>query len=259
MSRHRISRKPSNSNNVLDTAPMPLFKFEIGDSTRGPIGLVARIKAETQQEALRILRGRLTNHWGEDSIAVPYDHDGDNDDSIRVYFKPSEITSYDITEVDYEPVAQGDALPKGWESVETSVDDTAANMPANNVHNSFTFDQVKFVADMILAGAFDRIESMLPPNLPLHEYNKHRKGIHSAIDHIKDTAGMTVAIFLAQTTGEGYGVFDWDGAGELLYTIDTLVRDRTHHDYKGYQSGEKCTPDTSPITDMIAAEWARNR
>ena len=44
---------------------MKSFHFDMGNSTTGPIGLCARIEAETEQQATDILRSLLTRRSGQ--------------------------------------------------------------------------------------------------------------------------------------------------------------------------------------------------
>ena len=90
----------------------------------------------------------------------------------------------------------------------------------------FTREQISFVAEKILAAAFDRIESCIPDTIPLAEYQQHRESIDHAISMAMDTAGMALAILFAQTTGEGMGVWDWAGSEEFRDTC--AVCPRTH-------------------------------
>lgn len=120
----------------------------------------------------------------------------------------------------------------------------------------FTFKQVEFVADKILAGAYVRVESMLPSNLLFDEFHVIRSCINSAIEQIKVTAATSVAIFLTQTTGKRFGIYDWKGYDVFLNLIDGLIKYRnTSPNYKGYQPGDKCIPDCLPIARMIAETW----
>jgi hypothetical protein len=212
---------------------MPSYHFSLGNSTDGPVGFCARVTANSKEEALEMLKRFLPNVFECDNPYVCLPAEGDY---ITVYFNQDAITVDDIDEVQDEPpvCVECEHAPE------------------------FTFAQVEFVANKILAGAIDRIEGLLPPNVPLSEYQENKTHIHWAIVHIKDTTAMTVAIFLAQTTGQGYGAYDWDGAYDFDDLVDNLINERVAPDYKNYTPGAKCSPDCAPISRKIAKEWECN-
>ena len=70
------------------------FHFSVGDSTTGPIGLCARVTAETEEKAETILRKALENaeceikfDVGKDALAIEY---------ITAYVNTDFITAEDI-------------------------------------------------------------------------------------------------------------------------------------------------------------------
>lgn len=75
---------------------MKSFHFDLGNSTKGPVGYCAVIKAETEKEALEILKAVLPTDekiqpcgTDEQNAAVEY---------IEVYFNDKAITLKDIDE-----------------------------------------------------------------------------------------------------------------------------------------------------------------
>ncbi len=42
---------------------MPAFKFDLGNSTTGPIGMVLRVRAETKEQALAIVQSNDCLPW----------------------------------------------------------------------------------------------------------------------------------------------------------------------------------------------------
>ena len=119
----------------------------------------------------------------------------------------------------------------------------------------FTYEQVVFVAKCVLDAAFDRIEAGLPDTITLEEYQANNYAIDSMIGAAQSTAAMALAIFFAQTTNEGMGVWDWAGSKEFRKACVTFVTTRTNPIWKGLQPGEPCTPDTEPFAKMFADEW----
>jgi hypothetical protein len=76
------------------------YHFDLGDSTNGPIGFCARIKADSEEEALRIL-----------TEALPLEHEIETDPEVKgveyitVYFNPYAIH---VTDIDDEQDAGPD-------------------------------------------------------------------------------------------------------------------------------------------------------
>lgn len=69
---------------------MKSFHFSLGDSSKGPIGFCARVKAATPEDAAEILRDRIGDHA---TIRT-------GDEYIEVYFNADAISAADIDEVD---------------------------------------------------------------------------------------------------------------------------------------------------------------
>jgi L-rhamnose mutarotase len=103
---------------------------------------------------------------------------------------------------------------------------------------TFSKKQVVFIAEVVMAAAVDRIESSLPDTITLEEYQKHKEVIDSMIATASDTAAMTLAIFFAQTTGEGMGVWDWAGSKEFRDACEKLVAERTSPKWEHEESGD---------------------
>lgn len=78
---------------------MKSFHFELGNSSDGPVGFCARIKAEDEEEAVAILRDAIEELNRE--LASPTDL-GDNVEYLEVYFNPAKITVADIDEENEE-------------------------------------------------------------------------------------------------------------------------------------------------------------
>ena len=116
---------------------------------------------------------------------------------------------------------------------------------------TFTREQIAFVAEKILAAAFDRIESCIPDTIPLAEYQQRRESIDHAISMAMDTAGMALAILFAQTTGEGMGVWDWAGSEEFRDTSCTVCP-RTHRPgLAGLESRGKVLPRNETLCGVV--------
>jgi len=73
-------------------------------------------------------------------------------------------------------------------------------------NNTFTKDQIKFIVTQIFIGVADRIES---------SETAEREEQHLYCNGAIDAASRTLACLYAQTTGEGMGMFDWEGSPEF--------------------------------------------
>ena len=73
------------------------FHFSVGDSTRGAIGLCARVKAETKQDAVAKLRGALEKSVGTFD-EVPLRIQDADIQYVNVYISPANIHDSDIDE-----------------------------------------------------------------------------------------------------------------------------------------------------------------
>lgn len=81
---------------------MPSFHFDAGDSTNGPLGLCARVTAETAEEALQLLQECLPDEMELDLL--PHKDRGCGEiEYVNVYINPDAITVGDIDEEDEEP------------------------------------------------------------------------------------------------------------------------------------------------------------
>lgn len=119
----------------------------------------------------------------------------------------------------------------------------------------FARKQVVFIAKWILAAAFDRMESSLPDTIDLNEYLANKKECDSMIATAMDTAAMSLAIFFAQSTGEGMGVWDWAGSNEFREACEKFIAERVDPDWHGVAIGELYYPDTTPFANLFADEW----
>lgn len=81
--------------------PRKLYTFDVGDSTKGPIGFVARIYAESEEEALEKLR-RITPEEVELHKLMDPDDRGEVE-YINVYLNLGNIHLKDIAEVEEAP------------------------------------------------------------------------------------------------------------------------------------------------------------
>jgi hypothetical protein len=74
---------------------MQSFHFDVGNSNEGPIGMCARLRAETRKEAVELLREALGDYAEISSAAGPVEY-------IHVYFNGEAIDETDID--DWEEV-----------------------------------------------------------------------------------------------------------------------------------------------------------
>lgn len=84
--------------------PMFSFHFDCGDSNDGPVGFCARVKAETKEKALQILKNTLPT----EVKARPASSDEKENGAIEyieIYLNPDRITLNDID--DGEEVEDG--------------------------------------------------------------------------------------------------------------------------------------------------------
>ena len=78
---------------------MQTYHFDVGDSTRGPIGMCARIRARSRKDALARLRRAIRDAVGplkEISIGPR----GPTSEYINVYLEPDNLSSSDIDSVE---------------------------------------------------------------------------------------------------------------------------------------------------------------
>jgi hypothetical protein len=76
-------------------SPLKSYHFSCGNSTQGPVGICARVIADTKQEAIGKLRAAIENSLGAfgelrlqvDAPAVQY---------VNVYISPENITFSDL-------------------------------------------------------------------------------------------------------------------------------------------------------------------
>lgn len=82
------------------------YHFDLGNSNEGPVGFCARVVADSEEEALDILRERLES-LGQLVNAWDGDRDGDHhEEYIEVYFNGANVTVADID--DFEDAAEDD-------------------------------------------------------------------------------------------------------------------------------------------------------
>ena len=72
---------------------MTRYHFGVGDSTDGPIGFCAEVFAQSDEEALQILKDNLP-----EELEVPLGMDGDGVGYIRIYFNDANVVLDDIDE-----------------------------------------------------------------------------------------------------------------------------------------------------------------
>jgi hypothetical protein len=104
----------------------------------------------------------------------------------------------------------------------------------------------------------DRLESSLPDTISLQEWEANKSSHQCWIHGCSETAAMILACIFAQTTGEGMGCYDWAGANDYLDMVDNFIKVRTNPDWKGLRAGDSCHPDTMPIAQKFAEEWAES-
>ena len=75
------------------------FHFDVGNSSTGPIGLCARVKARTREEALEVLKAELP-----EELRAHSDNPEEGIEYINVYINDGAITVADID--DEESVAE---------------------------------------------------------------------------------------------------------------------------------------------------------
>jgi len=77
---------------------MPVYKFDVGNTADGPIGMVANIKDATPEKALERLRAMLPEAWDTDELYDLSPEGMEADEYIAVYFNSEAITTSDIAE-----------------------------------------------------------------------------------------------------------------------------------------------------------------
>ena len=106
---------------------MKSYHFDCGDSTHGPIGFCARVRAETPERALELLRAALPP-----SMPVDGDGDGEGIEYIEVYFSGDGISVDDIDDEE-EDEDEDDEDDEEEEDDEDEDDDEEADQPAEPV------------------------------------------------------------------------------------------------------------------------------
>jgi hypothetical protein len=74
---------------------MTSYHFDVGNSNTGPIGMCARITAETKEDAIEILRDVLP-----DEFEIPCDHGAI--EYIQVYLNADNVTEKDVDDEEDE-------------------------------------------------------------------------------------------------------------------------------------------------------------
>jgi hypothetical protein len=87
MPSHKLAGKDSEEEKLKS------FHFDVGDSTKGPIGMCGRVRAKSKKEALGILKRVLPD---ELQIARYCGAEGDEIEYVNVYFDTENIKLEDI-------------------------------------------------------------------------------------------------------------------------------------------------------------------
>lgn len=118
----------------------------------------------------------------------------------------------------------------------------------------FDREQLIFVIEAALCGAFDRIESCLPDTITLAEFNKHKDGINSWVMAAKETAGMTIAVLWAQLNDDGLGIGDALGVMGFEKEVDDFIAERTDPKWAGLKKDDKSHPDCRLFAEKFVDE-----
>lgn len=118
----------------------------------------------------------------------------------------------------------------------------------------FSQEQLIFFAEALFASAFDRIASQLPDCVSLDEYKKHEKNIDTFFDGINNMLGMSLAVLIAQVTGEGCGTCDWGQCTQWHKMVDDFIKERTDPVWPGLKPGDLCHPDCRKIAERFVAQ-----
>lgn len=110
----------------------------------------------------------------------------------------------------------------------------------------FSREQLVFMVEVIMASAFDNVESVLPPNVTPEEYERNEGNISTWVNSAVDSAGWNLSILYAQLTGDGMGVGDsvdtpTEGEDGLRHFIHKFVASRKNR--RRWGKGERVTPD----------------
>jgi len=85
---------------------VPCFKFEFGNSTVGPLGMVARVTAPDKATALRLLQERIENAYPGQDVNL---HLGDAPvEYVNVYVNAEAMT---LDDIDDDETEDDDNLP----------------------------------------------------------------------------------------------------------------------------------------------------
>lgn len=96
---------------------MKSFHFDLGNSSVGPIGFCARIKAETPEAALEILKAALPQELAADDGFEDATEEGEVE-YIRVYFNADAVTVANIDDEEDVDDEDGDSDEDGEEFIE---------------------------------------------------------------------------------------------------------------------------------------------
>lgn len=80
---------------------MPTYHFSLGNSTDGPIGFCARIRADSEEAAIERLKAQLC----DTEVSIDDREDGEY---IEVYFNADAVKASDIDEVDDDELEEDD-------------------------------------------------------------------------------------------------------------------------------------------------------
>jgi hypothetical protein len=124
----------------------------------------------------------------------------------------------------------------------------------------FDREQLTFMVDVILCAAMDRIESALPQapgKRDLDEWKSRETAFGEYVHGCLWTAAHGLAVLWAQTGGQDVG--DGMGTGDayedcgLEGLVNKLIATRTSGKWKGFQQGEPCMPDTTPLAKRFVS------
>ena len=122
----------------------------------------------------------------------------------------------------------------------------------------FSQHQLRFMAEVILCAALDRIESQLPStpsDLPHYEEFRASGKMEVWIQSSLECAGHGLAVLCAQLTDDGMGTCDALEACKLEPLVRKLVRKRMSKKWEGFKEGEKTIPDVSHLAKAFVKKY----
>jgi len=124
----------------------------------------------------------------------------------------------------------------------------------------FDREQLIFVVECMLTSAVDRLEMQIPPTVSLDDLRIARRTsddptgvnmIQEVAYECAQLAGHMLSVFYAQLTEDGMESEEPLNIVKFERVMEDLLEERLDPDYKGYEIGQKCSPDCRKMAEKF--------